>query len=289
MKSILVFGCFLFSLFPGVVKEGYSQFYIAGQHHAADYYVDPDTTLTGPNNHFSTLPPAIFPIDINGDDIVDFSLFAAGSWTNGWGDSEISIRIHDTSMCQIAFGYYDTCHTPNSTYFLYKIANPLKLNDTIDRTLDWLNSKMYFTYTNWGAMVYNCDYNGFVNDPLGNYIAVRMNRPNDTIYGWIKITNVGFLTFTVQEYACNKNCSGLDELNDFVNIYPVPATGIISVKTLIQDAILTVFNDQGVQVMKIKLMAGKNMVDLSSNPGGIYIFKISGTNGTVIRKVIKQL
>ncbi len=290
MKTIIVFCSLLFSLFLGGVNQGYSQFFVAGQHHASDYYVDldPDTTLTGPNNHFSKMPPAIFPIDINGDDIVDFSLFAAGSWVNGWGDSEISIRIHDTSTCQIAFGYYDTCRTPNSTYFLYEIAKPLKLNDTIDRTLDWLNSKLHLTYTNWAAMVYSCGHNGFVNDPQGNYIAVRMNMPGDTIYGWIKITNISFLTFTVQEFACSKNCSGLNEQNDFVNIYPVPTTGIISVKALLPDANLTVFNNQGVQLMKKKLIAGRNMVDLSSYVSGIYIFKISGTNTTVTRKVNKQ-
>jgi len=290
MKTIIVFGSFLFSLFLGCVNQGYSQFFVAGQHHASDYYVDldPDTTLTGPNNHFSKLPPAIFPIDINGDDTVDFSLFAAGSWSNGWGESEISIRIHDTSTCQIAFGYYDTCHTPNSTYFLYKIAKPLNLNDTIDRTLDWLNSKMYLTYTNWGAMVYSCEHNGFVNGPQGNFIAVRMNLPDDTIYGWIKISNISFLTFTAQEYACNKNCSGLNEQNDFVNIYPIPTTGIIFVKVLLPDANLTVFNNQGVQMMKKKLILGKNLVDLSSNASGMYIFVISDYNSTITRIVIKQ-
>jgi hypothetical protein len=79
MKKIsLLFG-FLTIFLLGIPEKSRAQYIIAGEHSAANYFVDiiPDTTLTGPYNHPpGTLPPVVFPIDINGDSINEFSMSA---------------------------------------------------------------------------------------------------------------------------------------------------------------------------------------------------------------------
>ena len=291
MKILVLKGWLMLSLLFGFAINAYPQYFIVGQHSAINYYVniEPDTTLVGPNNEYTqSLPAATFQIDINGDGNKDFSLYSIGHMVMGWGDSEISIRIYDTSTCQIAFGYYDTCHRPDSTYFLYKIAKSFKINDTISNNLVWLNSKQYLTYTNWGAMLYNCDHNGFINNSEGNYLAVRMLRPNDTLYGWIKVSNINFLTFTVQEFACNKNSTGISEKTDFVRIYPIPSNGNVTIETLLTGFDLIVYNQYGIEVMQKELSLGKNHVDINCMANGVYILKLFKDNSIIIKKLIKQ-
>lgn len=291
MKNILFSRYLFLVLLIGNSINAYPQYFFAGQHNASNYFVDinPDLTLIGPNNSYAdTIPAATFQIDINGDGINDFSFYSSGWWVNGWGDSEISIKVSDTNTCQIAYGYTDTCQTPNSTYFLYKIAKSLSKNDSINNNLDWVSSKLFLTYTNWAFMVFNCAHNGFVSDSLGNYIGVRMLRTNDTLYGWIKITNINFLTFTLQEFACSKNSIGIREHKDFTNIYPIPTNNSVIVETQLSDCDLVIYSQYGIEIMKKKLFIGKNVIDLSRNEHGVYIFKILKDNFLAIKKIIKQ-
>ena len=290
MKIKVLTGWLVLSLMIGLSGKIYPQYFRAGEHTTGNHYVniDPDTTLTGPNNHFTTLPAAIFPIDLNNDGITDVSIYSYGSWTNGSGYSEISITIADTGFCQVAFGNADTCHTPNSTYFLYYMAKSLKKGDTIGKNLAWVNSKLYMYYTNWGANVYSCRHGSFVNDSSGNYIAVRMPRAKDTLYGWIKVTNINFLTYTVQEYACSKSSAAIDEYENSVAIYPVPAGNSVTIETRLPGFTLMVYNPYGMEILQRRLGSGKTLVDLAGKANGVYIFKLVNGNSNLVRKVIKQ-
>ncbi len=268
-----------------------SQYFIAGQHDLSSYFfdVEPDSTLVGPNNHPpQMLPPAIYHIDINNDGINDFELYSYGDWVNGSGESEISIRIYDTSACQVALGYKDTCHTPNSTYRLFNIAKFLKKNDTINQNLAWLNSKSYLTYTYWFVMLVDCSDNGFINDSVGNYLAVRMIRPNDTLYGWIKLTKIQFLTFTIQAYACSRNSTGIEDNASLTRIYPNPTNNIIQVENNRANGELLVYNQYGVEILTRRCTSTKTTIDLSDRPSGVYFFKLIFGSKVEIRKVIKQ-
>ena len=290
-QKITLTACSFFLLMMGCTLGVNAQSFLAGQHSASNYYVDfnPDTTMTGPNNHeLPWLPATRFDIDINGDGINDFELYSYGSWSNGAGDSELSIKIHDTSTSQVAFGHMDTCFLPNSTYFLDKMAKSLTKNEPINSYLVWLNTNLFLTYTFWEGMSIDCQDNGFINDTLGNYLAVRMVRPHDTLYGWIKLTNVNFLTFTVQEFACSKNCTGLDEYKDFARIYPVPTNRLVTIETPLPDLDLVVYNQYGMEVMKKRLPSGKTLIDLSHQANGIYFFKLLSGDSYIVRKIIKQ-
>jgi hypothetical protein len=289
MKKCHLIFSFILSILASSPFDSYGQFILAGQHSPGNYFVDinPDTTLTGPNDHFATNPAAVFPIDIDGDGTNEFLLYARGSWVNGWGDSEISIRIYDTTSCQVAFGYVDTCHTPNSTYFLYKIAKSLRNYDTIGDNLTWVRTKLFLTYTDWAVMAYNCDHNGFVNDPLGNYIAVRKIRSNDTLYGWIKVSNINFLTYTVQEFASNRDITGIKEDSVPVRFFPNPTSGVVTIETGFPVSDLVVYNQFGIQVMSRKNNPKSARIDLSGMPCGIYVFKLITGNSSFVKKILK--
>lgn len=285
LVSSLLIGCYL---------HGYSQYILAGQHNASDYFYDivPDTTLTGPNNHGPSLPPAVYQIDINGDGVLDFYIYAVGEWSNAVGYTTIAIKSYNPGLDQVAFGYYDTCTiTPGDTtyHWLYQMARSFRMNDTINSQLEWSNNiELYLAYTQWFIFIADCEGNGFINDTLGNYIAVRMRRPNKTTYGWIKVTNVNYLTFTVQELASNLLSAGITDHSNFVRIYPVPTTGMVTVETESNDFELVVYDLLGIEVLRMKPGSKTFHIDLTGKAQGVYLAKLTKGNATVFKKIIKQ-
>ncbi|HNW74374.1 MAG TPA: T9SS type A sorting domain-containing protein [Bacteroidales bacterium] len=282
------------SLLIGCYTEVYSQYILAGQHNTSNYFFDivPDTTLTGPNNHAVPLPPAVYRIDINGDGILDFYLYAVGYWSNGAGNTTIAIKSYDTSFNQVAFGYYDTCnyvYSDTTISCLHEMAKSFRMNDTINSKLEWsTNVGLYLAYTNWMLMAADCEGNGFRNDSLGNYIAVRVLRPNDTIYGWIKVTNVNYLTFTVQAFASSLNCTGISHHKDFMRIYPVPTSGMVTVETEAQNYELVVYDLFGIEILRREPGSKTFHIDLTGKAKGVYIVKLTQGNTTIFKKIIKQ-
>ncbi len=120
-----------------------------------------------------------------------------------------------------------------------------------------------------------------------SFLTVRMLRTLDTLYGWIKLTNVNFLTFTVQEFACSKNSTGIGEYNDFARIYPVPTNNTVTIETLLPGTDLIVYNQYGVVITKKRLVPGKTLLDLSQEANGIYFFKFFSGKSFMVRKIMK--
>jgi len=294
MKNIIFYVGLTASLLIGYSIDSHSQFILAGQHNSSNYFYDiiPDTSLTGPNNHATSDPPAVYRIDINGDGVLDFYLYAVGFWSNGMGNTTIAIKSYDTSNNQIAYGYYDTCYyvyTDTSIYFLHEIAKSLEVNDSINNKLEWSNNiGLYLAYTNWMLMVANCEGNGFSNDPPGNHIAVRICQPNDTLYGWIKVTNINYLTFTVQEFACSKTFLGIEEQDESIKIFPIPTHNNVEIETRFSDYDLFVYNQDGLELVKKKNTSRKTQIQLGNQPAGVYVVKIVKDNTVIVKKILKQ-
>jgi hypothetical protein len=215
-----------------------------------------------------------------------------GFWSNGAGYTTIAIKSYDSSYKQIAFGYYDTCHyvyTDTSVYFLREIAKSLRINDSINSKLDWSNNPgLYLAYTDWMVMAANCEGNGFSNDSLGNYVAVRICQPNDTLYGWIKVTNINYLTFTVQEFACSKKYFGIDEHDESINIFPVPTYNNVVIETQFPDYDLVVYNQDGLKIVQKTHLSRKTQIQIGNQPAGVYVVKIIKDNTVIIRKILKH-
>jgi hypothetical protein len=268
----------------------YSQVFLAGQHVPGNYYHDivPDTTLTGPYVHAQTIPPATYHIDINNDGINDVVFSAWGEWYNGLTDSEVSIRVYDTVACQVAFGYTDLCPDLQGDTLAYNMVKFLKSNDTIGNNLLWRSQKQYLCYQTWALMYHNCNTNVFPDDPGGNFLAVRLIVPSDTIYGWIRVSNIQFLTYTVQAFACSKNYTGIDKQSSFVQFWPNPARDVVVVETRAPGAKLIIYDQFGRQLFEKQLLSAKTEIDLRAYARGLYVFKLlSRDNPIYTGKIIK--
>jgi len=247
--------------------NGYTQYILAGHHQPGNYFFDiiPDTTLIGPNTHIPPQPPATYQIDINGDKINDFELYSLGYWMNGGGGTEISIRAH-YNHCQIALCCIDSCQN--------KIAKSLERNDSISKNLTWSNDTiLYLSHTFWNIEPYSCYYNGFINNSLGNYLAVRLIDPTDTIYGWIKVTNVDWSAYTVQEFASNTHSFGIESQRNDLRVYPVPTNDFIKIESQMPISDLILYNQFGIEIMQKKLANMKTMIYLKDLKNGIYFIK----------------
>jgi PKD repeat protein len=92
-------------------------------------------------------------------------------------------------------------------------------------------------------------------------------------------------TSSVIEYDCGvgiENTNGSNQ-NLFLSIFPNPTTGIITIKAEEVDSV-EVINLQGKQIY----IGKETEIDLSSQPKGIYIIKVTTDKQTVTRKLIKQ-
>lgn len=295
MKNLYLVIGFVFAVLIYSTEKTAAQYIVTGKHNPGNHYIDitPDTTLTGPNNHPpDNLPPTAYSIDINGDNVADFSLYAIGYWENNMGDSKICIKRLDQQKWQIALGHSDTCHELWPYSELFNMAKSLKFNDTIDGKLSWsygnYDAELFLTYTNWLTTHFNCKYNAFVNDSMENYIGVRLLDSFDTIYGWIKITDVHFLSFTVQEFAFGSNSTGMEDLQCDIKIFSNPSDGKITIQTLLSDVDLTVYNILGVEILPKMPIENRTYIDLCEKATGIYIFKFHRNNSIMIKKIVKQ-
>lgn len=260
----------------------HAQYILAGCHQSGNYFIDiiPDTTLIGPYTHIPPQPPATYQIDIDGDNINDFELYSHGLWMNGGGGKQISIRSH-RNFCQIALCCIDSCQV--------NIAKSLKKNDSINNTLIWSNDTLlYLSNASWSMPSYSCSYNGFINDSLGNYIAVRIISTLDTIYGWIKVTNVDWSSYTVQEFASNAHSYGIEDKKSDVSVYPIPTKDFVTIETQLPFYDLILYDQIGIEIIKQKLANMKTLLDLKNLRNGIYFIKCMRGNIIITKKIIKQ-
>ncbi|MCK9422695.1 MAG: T9SS type A sorting domain-containing protein [Bacteroidales bacterium] len=277
-----------------IATDSYSQYIIAGHHNADNYFHDviPDTTMVGPYNHQPPFYPAAeFHIDINGDGINEFFLHAYGVWALGFGQKETSLHMHNYN-CQIAYGYSDTCWAPDTTlqYFTTRIAKSFQLGDTINDHFFWSDTiRLNLAGIRWWAIgPYECEYNGFINYPLGNYIGVRIINSIDTLYGWIKVTDIGLLQFTIQEFACSEKYVSIDEKVDIPRIYPNPTLNFLTIETKLPNYDLVVYNQYGQERIKQIHLSQRSQIDFSELTHGVYILKITNGNTVIVKKIIKE-
>jgi hypothetical protein len=282
MKQITQSGFILFSLLIASFMNAHAQFILAGNHQPGNHYVDiiPDTTLIGPYTHIPPQPPATFPIDLDGDNQNDFLLHSLGFWMNGGGSTKISIRAYRNN-CQIALCCIDSCGG--------NIALSLIRNDSINERLNWSHDSILFlSHTRWDLSPYSCGYNGFVNNSLGNYLALRIINPQDTIYGWLKVTDVDWSAYTVQEFAGSSRSYGVVDRKNDTRVYPVPTKDFLNIETLKPDFTFILYDSYGTEVMKNVLREVKTRIDLRNVTNGLYVMKFCGENTVVVKKIIKE-
>ena len=112
--------------------------------------------------------------------------------------------------------------------------------------------------------------------------------PGETLY--IRVWEYGNATSTIQFEVSAYDASLANEsfTNNSVMIYPNPSNGLLSINS--SEAIkVEAWDVLGKSVLNSDLEAGINRIDISNHAAGIYIFKITSSNGeTNIYKVIKE-
>ncbi len=280
----------LLSTFLLVVINSSSQVFLAGQHNSGNYYydIDPDTTLIGPQVHGPYFPPATYPFDINNDGINDVYLYAWGSQSQGFNEKEVSIRINDTSASQVAFGDKFFCLSEQGDTLSFNTVKFLQKNDTIGNNLFWTNKVLYLSCQDWILHGHACYYNGFPNYSSGNYLAVRFIRPSDTIYGWIRVSNINDLTYTVEEFAFSNNSTGIDQQKIIAQVQPNPTNDMVMIETQLPGFNLVIYNQFGKLIIEKTLLSTKTEIDLRTYASGLYVFKICKDHSFHTRKIIKM-
>lgn len=198
-----------------------AQYIIAGQHEPGDYFVDivPDTMIADVQN--TTIDPE-YPLDINGDNVIDLTLRSSNNGGLGGGASSSYILLGSESV-KIATGESDTCFLVSGNInYINSLAKLFSLNDTIDQSTLW-DTTLVIAYSYSVNGQYYCSGSHFSNTPTPQFIGVRIINQFDTAYGWIRISNVssGFL---LEEYAGNMTAVDIHENQQAaVNIFPNPS------------------------------------------------------------------
>ncbi len=261
-----------------------------------DYYYDfvPDTNILQPENNMINS----VVIDMNGDGVDDIQLSTIYSYMSAWF-SEQKVIIDGLNQSQIAYSGIDSCFSNDSIpIFVYTNFVPLELNydEIIDNTSNWTDSTVCLSFHEWNAaypsnMGFGCWRESAFQNNMG-YFAVRVLNSNDTLYGWIRVSNVEYSSCKVQEYACNFELTAIGErgLNSGINIYPNPSSGIVFINVENQSQRINnikVYNSV-MLVKEVQVRDKDNLrFDLSYLPNGLYFISIEMSNGTKItRKII---
>ena len=272
----------LFVLFTAVIcsLQVQAQTILAGEHGPDDYYVDidPDTTMFTTSYPFST-----YPIDINGDNIIDVAIEGISGIAPGTSASWWQVTCYYDN--QVAFAYTDSCSLQSSIAYAFELGEPI--NSQAIWNDNYLYLAWYFSFSNPSTI---CTGNNFFGpDPL--YIGVKVFRETDVQYGWIQVADVDPWDITIQAYACNDYAVGLyNELkSDWYTIYPNPVHNqlVIHISDVWFKSSFRIFNIFGEKVLGENLTTRETVLDVSALQNGVYFIRLQRGNLFSIRKIIK--
>ncbi len=143
-----------------------------------------------------------------------------------------------------------------------------------------------------GDDIYTASADGFVSDEI---ISYRLYRPStgETFDLEVEyehnLDNSGLFHFNSMSAITSITLQGfetLEGLDDrYIRIYPNPSPGIFNIEGINQESEIQIFNAFGVHVFYDKLNSPVK-IDLSGNPNGIYIIKISNDKEVYFEKVV---
>ncbi len=271
-----------------------SQFIVAGTHDANEYYYNiiPDkilsisSTISGSDSLY---------LDVNNDNILDFKFYL---------EVNILSKFHHYESCtliplnhnQIAISGYDSCYANYPAgEFIYRLPmlNAFNPGDTINPNSMWCDTTGYLAFKNYAAYIpngqgYSC--NGNAAFLASNYIGLKVFIPNDTIFGWIKISNISSTSVNIEEYACNLYSACINNnITNTYSIYPNPSNGkftLLNRSSFNKNQSIKIYNTTGKLIYSQKHPTEQLLIDLSSQPKGVYILFNESDNQIVCKKII---
>jgi bacillolysin len=139
-----------------------------------------------------------------------------------------------------------------------------------------------YDYSQWGVTIVNLSILGV--GPNSN-LKLRWELGSDGCNG---IT--GWFVDDIVIYNCSEALSinDVDYLNNNINIYPNPSTGIFNIKMKsLEDFTFDIYDITGKIIMsKIDIVKNEFNLDLSSYSKGLYFIKLKSSVGTITKKLI---
>lgn len=271
---------------------------MAGQNGSGVHFYDfvPDTTIFGMHNQNAGL----VNIDINGDNIIDFSISACNCSGLGGGGPNISITPLNNN--EISSSHIFSCYTPSSNIFVgtAQMAFSHHFNDTIDAQEQWISSIAFLNYRRWGVLFdstgghsYSCADSTFLYS-TSSYIGVRAFVSTDTVYGWIKVKevrNVSSTAITVEEYGGIRLVTGIKENSNKSSylIYPNPSSNSfnIEISSFDNNPIgFAIFDLLGRKLLEKELSDGFSNIDVSNLPSGTYFARFQSEKHSETKTIV---
>ncbi|HTA81441.1 MAG TPA: T9SS type A sorting domain-containing protein [Bacteroidia bacterium] len=273
MRSFVKTSIIFFLLFA--INTLSAQYIIAGHHGVNDYYTKIDT------NFFST-EGSMFAnklIDINGDSIPDVNFYSYFEVSVSYG--QIYCEIDSRNSSQIASGIGVPCL---GGYMAYNFV----AGDTISKSGTWnVSNKILSEYVY--QVNSSCSKTFYHTDTA--YVGIRVFSGNDTLYGWIGLTQVSSSGCYIIDCACNKVPTVVkDSTNNISNVlYPNPSNGIFTLQTqsVSGENEISVYNVLGERIYCYQFLnstgaASSNMqfvIDLSDKSAGTYFYRLTAEDG----------
>lgn len=271
LRHVILFIAFLF-----FYKCSNAQFILAGQYNIGDYYELKDAV-----NEVYYNDSASYPIDVNGDGVIDCIIkinlgFGFHRWTYNYD-------ILPQNSSQIAWFTADTCFDTTAVIAVSNLAKNFPRNDSINQTAVWENSELVLLYLIGGWSGPSCSTDEFNFSDTG-IVGIRVFTGNDTSYGWIRITWADSVLpmLKVVDYACHS------KLPENVMVYPNPSTGVFTFKSsqLTPQTAVKVYNMLGQMVYysQLSITNREYTINLSGEAAGLYFYKVISAGGNVIAK-----
>ena len=111
-------------------------------------------------------------------------------------------------------------------------------------------------------------------------------EPISSLQGVAPFSNevMGTLTITLESVLGTS-----EQQTQRLRVFPNPTSGLVTIAGNFGTTSLEVYNVLGAMVMQRELNAEETQMDISNLPSGVYMFRMTGTDGSsVVKKVIKR-
>ena len=244
--------------------------------------VNPDYSHDAPqNNGF-----AIYPLDLNNDQTVDFVIASRDTVT-----PNATVRL----TLAAPYGAGNAVAGENPAGYDYALA--LNINSMVDSTLNWIAATNTMAYNNNSANPYNENWNGVTDKYLGLKFVVGAN----THYGWARLDSYAIGdSIVVKDYAFNATPNGGIMTGDMgsVSLTETQVENLVkfinksnnSVQVVLNgnltNGVVSVVSSTG-QVVSTDAITEKTFsVDMNNLSSGIYMVNVTFNEGATTKKII---
>ena len=243
--------------------------------------VNPDYSHDAPqNNGF-----AIYPLDLNNDQTVDFVIASRDTVT-----PNATVRL----TLAAPYGAGNAVAGENPAGYDYALA--LDINSMVDSTLNWIAATNTMAYNNNSANPYNENWNGVTDKYLGLKFVVGAN----THYGWARLDSYAIGdSIVVKDYAFNATPNvGIMTGNMGASLTETQVENLVkfinksnnSVQVVLNgnltNGVVSVVSSTG-QVVSTDAITEKTFsVDMNNLSSGIYMVNVTFNEGATTKKII---